>query len=56
MWYLIHFVVRIVGVFVCSKKAKELNRNSNGWGLFGFISPILAICIIYAIKPLDKLK
>jgi hypothetical protein len=43
--------LRIVGAVVCSKKAKELNRNNGGWGFFGFISPIVALIWIHCLKP-----
>lgn len=49
---LIVFVLRIIGIFVCSSKAKELNRSSAGWGFFGFISPIIAMIWIHCLKPI----
>lgn len=45
-------VLRVVGIVVCSKKAKELNRSTGGWGFFGFISPILAMIWIQFMKPI----
>jgi hypothetical protein len=45
-------VLRIIGAFVCSSKAKELNRSSGGWGFFGFISPIIAMIWIQFMKPI----
>lgn len=45
------FVLRIVGAIVCSNKAKELNRNTGGWGFFGFIMPIIAMIWIHFMKP-----
>jgi len=47
----IQLVLRIVGVIVCSDKAKELNRSTGGWGFFGFVSPILAMIWIQFMKP-----
>ena len=44
-------ILRIVGAVVCSNKARELNRNTSGWGFFGFISPILAMIWIQFMKP-----
>ncbi len=44
--------LRIVGAVVCSNKAKALNRNTGGWGFFGFISPILAMIWVHCMKPL----
>jgi hypothetical protein len=52
--FLILFVLRIVGAFVCSSKAKELNRNSGGWGFFGFVSPIIAMIWINCLKPITN--
>ncbi|MCH3884775.1 hypothetical protein [Tenacibaculum aquimarinum] len=45
---------RIIGVIVCSKKAEELNRSKMGWGVFGFLSPILAMIWIQFMKPIMK--
>ena len=50
--FVILFVLRIVGATVCSSKAKELNRNSGGWGFFGFISPIIAMIWVNCLKPI----
>jgi len=44
--------LRIVGAVVCSKKAKELNRDRGGWAIFGFIAPIIAMIWIYCLKPI----
>ncbi len=49
---IIQLVLRIVGVVVCSNKAKELNRSSGGWGFFGFVSPIIAMIWINCLKPI----
>lgn len=49
---IIQLVLRIVGVIVCSNKAKELNRNTGGWGFFGFMSPILAMIWVQFMKPI----
>ena len=48
---IVQLVLRIVGVVVCSNKAKELNRSTGGWGFFGFISPIIAMIWIQFMKP-----
>ena len=47
-------ILRIVGIFVCSGKARSLNRNSGGWGAFGFFSPIVAMIWIHCMKPITK--
>tara|TARA_R110001606_G_scaffold376284_1_gene534900 strand:- start:783 stop:959 length:177 start_codon:yes stop_codon:yes gene_type:complete len=47
----IQLFLRIVGLFVCINKAKELNRSQGGWGFFGFVSPILAMIWIHFMKP-----
>lgn len=52
IFMILGFVLRIVGVFVCSNKAKELNRSSGSWGFFGFISPIIAMIWIHFKKPI----
>lgn len=52
--FLVLFVLRIVGAYVCSTTATELNRSSGGWGFFGFISPIIAMIWINCLKPVTK--
>lgn len=47
-------ILRVVGIFVCSNKAKELNRSQGGWGFFGFASPIIAMIWIHCMKPVMK--
>ena len=49
--FILGFALRIIGIFVCSKKAAELNRNAVGWGIFGLCSPILAMIIVHNLKP-----
>jgi hypothetical protein len=51
---IIQIILRIIGTVVCSNKAKELNRNTGGWGVFGFIMPIVAMIWIYCLKPIIK--
>jgi hypothetical protein len=53
---IIGLVIRIVGVSVCSKKAKELNRSPELWGFFGFLTPILAMIWIQFKKPILKFE
>ena len=48
--------IRIIGIFVCVNKAKELNRSTGGWGFFGFVSPILAMIWIQFMKPVTSWK
>ena len=48
---IVQLILRIVGVVVCSNKAKELNRSTGGWGFFGFVSPIIAMIWIQFMKP-----
>ena len=49
--FILGFALRIIGIFVCSSKAAELNRNSTSWGFFGFFMPIVAMIIIHNSKP-----
>lgn len=49
---LIQLALRIIGAFVCSNRAKELNRSSGSWGFWGFIFPIIAMIWIYCLKPI----
>lgn len=43
--------LRIVGTVVCINKAKQLNRDTTGWGIFGFFLPLIAMIWIYCMKP-----
>jgi uncharacterized membrane protein len=51
VFVILGLVLRIVGVIVCSNKARELNRSTGGWGFFGFIMPIIAMIWIQFMKP-----
>lgn len=51
---IIQLILRVVGVAVCSNKAKELNRSTGGWGFFGFVSPIIAMIWINCLKPITN--
>jgi hypothetical protein len=48
---LIQFALRIIGAIVCNQRAKHLNRSQTGWGIFGFIFPIIAMIAVYFMKP-----
>ncbi len=50
----LQLILRIIGVLVCVNKAKELNRDTGGWGFFGFVLPIIAMIWIYCLKPVMK--
>jgi hypothetical protein len=52
IFLLVNLVLRICGVYYCSDKAVNLNRNSSRWGLFGFLSPIVAMIWISNINPI----
>jgi len=52
--FILSFFLRIVGLIVCTQKAEELNRSKTGWGIFGFISPLLAMIWIQFMKPIIK--
>jgi hypothetical protein len=48
---IVQLLLRIIGAGVCSSKASKLNRNTGGWGFFGFLSPIIAMIWIHCLKP-----
>lgn len=47
----ISLILRIIGTFVCSSKAKKLNRDTISWGIFGFVAPVIAMIWVNCIKP-----
>lgn len=51
IFLLVGLGLRIVGVIVCTNKAKELNRSTGSWGAFGFFAPIVAMIWIQFMKP-----
>lgn len=51
MAVLIGFILRVIGVYVCKNKAEELNRSTLGWGIFGFLLPVIAMIWIHCMKP-----
>jgi hypothetical protein len=52
VFLLLGVILRIVGALVCFNKAVTLNRNSGGWGLFGFMAPIIAMIWIQFMRPI----
>ncbi len=48
----LQLILRIICMVVCSNKAKSLNRNSFGWGLFGFVFIFIPVIWIYFLKPI----
>ena len=54
MWpflYLLLVILRVAATILCSRRASVLNRNIIAWGLFGFAFPLVAVAIIYSLKP-----
>jgi hypothetical protein len=49
---IIQLLLRIVGVLVCVNKAKSLNRSTTGWGILGFVFPVIAMIVIQFKKPI----
>ena len=49
---IIGLALRIVGTIVCINKAKQLNRDTTGWGIFGFFLPLVAMIWIQFMKPI----
>lgn len=51
LWRVLSGVFRIIITIICVKKAKKLNRNAFGWGVFGLFLPLIAIIWIQFMKP-----
>ncbi|MBK7035464.1 MAG: hypothetical protein IPH42_03730 [Bacteroidetes bacterium] len=43
--------IRILITVYCIKRAGLLNRDKTIWGVFGFLSPLIAIIILSFLKP-----
>jgi hypothetical protein len=52
---IIGLIIRIIITVYCVNKAKRLNRNTWGWGLFAFFIPIIALIWIQFMKPIEVL-
>lgn len=50
------FILRIVITVYCVNKAGELKRYKFGWGLFGFILPLVALIWIQFLRPIEENK
>jgi len=48
---LFFLIVRVFVTIYCVKKARQLHRNPIGWGIFAFISPIIAAIWIQFMSP-----
>ncbi len=51
---LVLFSIRIAVTIWCANIALKLNRDQFGWGIFGFILPILALFIIGTLRKIKK--
>ena len=49
-------ILRILVTIYCVNRARDLNRNKTGWGIFAFCIPILAIIWIQFIKPISNVE
>ena len=49
------FIVGIGVTIACVSQAKQLGRSQVGWGVFGFLLPIVAIIWIQFMKPIGPL-
>ena len=49
--YFFLFILRIIITIYCINRARKLNRNVWGWGIFGFFLPIVALIWIQFMKP-----
>ncbi len=43
-------VIRVLAANYCINRARLLNRNVVGWGIFGFVSPILGCLWIKGLR------
>lgn len=48
-------IIKIFAANYCAKKAKTLNRNTAGWWVFGFITPLIAYFWINALAAKSNL-
>jgi hypothetical protein len=53
---LILLLLKIIGAFICSAKARELNRSEGWWGYNGFMLPLVASIWIFCLKPNTEKK
>ena len=47
----IQLILRIIVVTYCVIKAGKLNRSKFGWGVFALFLPIIALIVIFFMKP-----
>lgn len=45
------FILRIIITIYCTNKAGRLGKSKLGWGLFGFLLPLIALIWIQFVKP-----
>ena len=49
-------LVKFYSAFLCSFIAKDLNRSSIGWGVFGFLIPAYSLIIIAFMKEIERIE
>lgn len=48
--YLLMAAFRIGVTIYCANRADKLNRSGLGWGVLGFVFPIIALIAIHLVK------
>lgn len=47
---IISLAIKVGATIWCVNKAKSLNRNPIGWGIFGFIAPLIGVIAVHSVK------
>jgi len=50
---IISLIIWLVIIVYCVNKARDLNRDKFGWGLFAFLLPIIALIWIQFVDPIE---
>ena len=52
---LLYFLLYVIPITLCAKRARKFNRNGIAWGILGFFFSYIAVLFVYRL-PAEKTK
>ena len=49
--FVILILIKVLSIVFCVNRAKKLNRDKLGWGIFAFFLDIIAVIVMLFMKP-----
>lgn len=56
VFFIFHFIIRILSGILCFNIAKDLNRDQLSWGMLGLLSPPISLIIMFFMSEKQSLR